>query len=57
MRNTITKILGFILMNLVFFWFHRLFFQFEPIFALGSLLIHILILIYFPYKKIMIKED
>jgi hypothetical protein len=34
-----------------------LFFQFEPIFALGSLLIHILILIYFPYKKIMIKED
>jgi len=57
MRNIITKILGFVLMNLVLIWFHRLFFQFEPIFALGSLLIHILILIYFPYKKILPKEE
>lgn len=57
MRNTITKILGFIIMNLVFVWFHRLFFQFEPIFALGSILIHILVLIYFPYNKLKSKED
>jgi hypothetical protein len=56
MRNSITKTLGFIFMNLVLVWIHRLCFQTEPIMALGSLLIHILILIYFPYKKLLPKE-
>jgi hypothetical protein len=57
MRNSITKILAFILMNLVFVWIHRVCFQFEPIMALVSVLIHILVLIYFPYKGLKLKED
>ena len=57
MRNSITKMLGFILMNLAFVWIHRVCFQFEPITAVISVLIHILILIYFPYKGLKPKED
>lgn len=52
-RKSAVMILLFVIGNLIFSQLHIYAFQAMPILALVTLLIHIIALIYFPYKKLI----
>ena len=52
MRQKVLLLFGFILMNIFLLTVHRVLFQYEPIYIIGSLMIHIMLLVYTPYEKL-----
>jgi hypothetical protein len=50
--------MGLVLLNLLFFWLHRLVFQSsEPFLVIITLLLHFIVVVKLPYEKIYKKEE
>lgn len=54
MRNTITLVLLFVIINIILVWVHIQIFQSEiPMLVFASILAHVIALIYFPYNRLI----
>ncbi|MDV3750629.1 hypothetical protein CMU19_04380 [Elizabethkingia anophelis] len=51
MKKLISKILGFLGWNVFLLWLHKEAFQLQPVLLIATIIIHIAMLIYFPYKE------
>jgi hypothetical protein len=58
MRKVLLITIGLFIVNILFFWLHRVMFQSSlPFLVIITILLHLVFLIYLPYEKIYKKEE